>query len=69
MYEGTTAFVTIHYLPFFARVRAALRAAAERPFAPLVRAAFLAAAERWLDVRLLAALRACFESAFFDAAE
>src|SRR6185312_5964794 len=54
---------------FFARVRAALRAAAERPFAPLVRAAFFAAAERWPDVRLRAALRACFDSAFFDAAE
>jgi hypothetical protein len=30
-----------------ARVRAALRAAAERPALPLVRAPFLAAAERW----------------------
>src|SRR5690242_7636114 len=58
-----------HHHFFFARVRAALRAAAERSFAPLVRAPFFAAAERWLAVRLRAALRACFESAFFDAAE
>src|SRR5690348_5841748 len=58
-----------HHHFFFARVRAALRAAAERSFAPLVRAAFFAAAERWPAVRLRAALRACFESARFDAAE
>src|SRR5690348_8452803 len=55
-------------LRFLARVRAALRAAAERPFAPLVCAAFFAAAERWPAVRLRADLRACFESARFDAA-
>jgi hypothetical protein len=53
----------------FARVRAALRAAAERSFAPLVRAAFFAAAERSPAERLRAALRACFDSARFDAAE
>jgi hypothetical protein len=34
-----------------------------------VRAAFFAAAERWALVRLLAAERACLESAFFEAAD
>jgi hypothetical protein len=56
-------------LRFFARVRAALRAAAERSFAPLVRAAFFAAAERSPALRLRADLRACFDSASLDAAE
>lgn len=47
-------------------MRAAFFAAAERPALPFVRAAFLAAAERLLAVCLLAALRACLESAVFE---
>ena len=43
------------YLRLRALVRAALRAAAERPAAPLVRWAFLAAAERDALLRLAAA--------------
>ena len=49
-------------------MRAALRAAAERPLRPLVRAARRADAERSVRVRFRAAERACCESAFFDAA-
>jgi hypothetical protein len=45
-----------------ARVRAALRATAERSAGPFVRAAFLADAERWLAVRRLAAVFACLDS-------
>ena len=49
-------------------VRAAFRAAAERPAAPLVRAALLAAAERSRGPRLAAAECACRDSASCDAA-
>ena len=49
-------------------MRAALRAAVERPLRPLVRAARLAEAERSIRVRFRAAERACCESAFLDAA-
>lgn len=52
-----------------ARVVAAFFAAAERVPAPFVFAAFFAAAERLDAERLAAALRACFDSDFFDAAE
>ena len=54
------------YLLRRALVRAALRAAAERPAAPLVRAALRAAAERAVAVRREAARRACAESARRD---
>lgn len=54
--------------PRRARVRAALRAASERPLRPLVRAARRADAERSVRVRLRAAERACCEIAFLDAA-
>jgi len=50
-----------------ARVRAALRAAADRPAAPFVRAAFRAAAERSLAVRREAARDAWRDSAERDA--
>jgi hypothetical protein len=56
------------FYPRPARVRAALRAARERPRRPLVRAARRAEAERWVRVRFRAAERACRESAFLDAA-
>jgi hypothetical protein len=46
-----------------ARVRAALRAAADRPAFPFVRAAFFAAVERLAALLDRALLRACFESA------
>src|SRR5690242_18962412 len=59
---------TLQALRLRARVRAALRAAAERSDAPLVRAAFFAAAERSAALRRRAADRACFASAGFDAA-
>jgi len=49
-------------------VRAALRAAVERPLRPLVCAARRAEAERSLGVRFRAAERAWRESDFFDAA-
>jgi hypothetical protein len=52
--------------PRRARVRTALRAAAERPLRPLVRAARRAEAERSVRVRFRAAERACCESAFLD---
>ena len=47
-----------------ARVRAALRAAADRPARPLVRTVWRAEAERSDRVRPRAAARACLESAF-----
>ena len=50
------------------RVRAALRAAAERPLRPLVCAARRAEAERSARVRFRATERACRESASRDAA-
>jgi len=49
-------------------VRAALRAAAERPAAPFVRAAFRAAADRCDAERRRALDRACFAKARDDAA-
>jgi hypothetical protein len=52
-----------------ARVRAALRAAAERPAGPLVRTAFLAAAERATAPRRRALARACRASEVRDAAD
>jgi len=51
-----------------ARVRDALRAAAERLAGPFVRTAFFAAVERSPAVRRLAADRACFASAGVEAA-
>jgi len=50
-------------MDYRARVRAALRAAAERPDAPFVRAALRAAAERLALLRFAAALRAWRASA------
>jgi hypothetical protein len=73
-----THFITLATAQFFwrenlsyprrARVRAALRAAAERPLRPLVRAARRAEAERSAAVRFRAVERACRDSAFLDAA-
>src|SRR5215813_14660942 len=54
---------------FLLRVRAALRAAFERPAAPLVRTALRAAAEREDALRRFAAELACFEMALDDADE
>jgi hypothetical protein len=54
--------------PLAPLVGIALRAAAARPFAPLVRTALLAAAEREAALRRLAALLACRESARREAA-
>jgi hypothetical protein len=58
---------TSHYLRR-ARVRAALRAAVERPLRPFVRTARRADAERAARVRRRAAERACLASSFLDAA-
>src|SRR6266851_1922044 len=55
-----------HYLPWRALVRAAFRAAAERPAAPFVLTAFRAAAERSAAVRREAARRPCRDSAARD---
>jgi hypothetical protein len=52
-----------------ARVRAALRAAADRPAAPLVRTAFRAAAERAAAPLRRALVRACLASDLRDAAD
>jgi len=51
------------------RVRAALRAAVERPDAPFVFAALPAAEERAAALRFRAAFLACVESAFFVVAD
>jgi hypothetical protein len=63
-------FMTVRaaHQPPRARVRAAFRAAAERPLRPLVWAARRAEAERWACVRRRAAERACLASSLLEAA-